>query len=314
MARLHDDEIEIDEDLVRSLLSAHSTAYDGLPLRRFASSGSTNALFRLGGDLLVRVPRQPGGSRTIEKERRWLPDVARVVPVAVPEILDMGEPGFGYSEKWSIVRFLDGEPPALPVAAEPPRHDLARDLASVVRALRDLPVPEEALGDRSLQWYRGKPLARLDDDMRRYLDECRDIDGLDLDVDAAAAAWAETLSLPEAHDVGETDWLHADLLAENLLARDGRLTAVLDFGALSVGNSVVDLMVAWELLDPEARVTFRGLLDVDDATWRVARGWALALSVMTFPYYWTTMPERCADRLVMGHAVLADVQAEVGSV
>src|SRR5262249_54931116 len=123
MARLHDDEIEIDEGLVRSLLSAHTTAYDELPLRRFASSGSTNALFRLGDDLLVRVPRQPGGSRTIEKERRWLPGLARVVPVAVPEILDVGEPGFGYSEKWSIVRFLDGVPPALPVGGGPARHD-----------------------------------------------------------------------------------------------------------------------------------------------------------------------------------------------
>ena len=114
MTRMHDDEIELDEDLVRRLLASLSPAYDGLPLRRFASTGSTNALFRLGDDLLVRVPRQPGGTTTIEKEQRWLPYVARVMPVAVPEVEVVGEPAAGYSEKWSVVRFLDGAVPTVP--------------------------------------------------------------------------------------------------------------------------------------------------------------------------------------------------------
>src|SRR3954447_16023018 len=115
MSRLHDDEIDVDEDLVHRLLATVSSSYDALPLRRFDASGSTNALFRLGDDLLVRMPRQPGGTEAIEKEQRWLPYVAPHLPVPVPEVVAVGEPGFGYPEKWAVVRFLEGD---LPVVAE----------------------------------------------------------------------------------------------------------------------------------------------------------------------------------------------------
>lgn len=307
MTRLHDDEIAVDEDLVRRLLRGLSPAYDGLPLRRLDSSGSSNALFRLGDDLLVRVPRQPGGTATIEKEQRWLPHVAPVVPVPVPEILAVGEPDAGYPEKWSIVRFLDGSVPSLPAPGEPPRHDLARDLAAVVRGLRDLAVPDGALADPALRWYRTEPLVVLADQMPRVLEECRAVVGLDLDVDACTEAWDDALRLPGAHTPARPHWLHGDLVAENLLARHGRLAAVLDFGGLAVGDPTVDLVVAWELLDPSARATFRELVGVDDETWALGRGWALALALMTFPYYWDTMPGRCVNRLAMARALLADL-------
>ncbi len=306
MTRMHDDEIELDEDLVRRLLASLSPAYDGLSLRRFASTGSTNALFRLGEDLLVRVPRQPGGTTTIEKEQRWLPYVAHVIPVAVPEVEVVGEPVAGYSEKWSVVRFLDGAVPTLPEDGEPPRHDLARDLAAVVRALGGLDVPPEALADPALHWYRGDPLAAMDDDMRVYLRECRDLPDLRLDLAAAERVWAETSGMPEAGRVVDPRWYHGDLNAENLLVRDGRLVAVLDFGGLSVGDPTNDLSVAWQLLDPAARETFRSALGVDDVSWRLARGWALVLAMMGQPYYWHTMPERCRRGAHTARAVIAD--------
>ena len=309
MTPLHDDEIAVDEVLVGRLLASLSPAYDGLPLRRFASSGSTNALFRLGDELLVRVPRQPGGTPTIEKEERWLPYVASALPVAVPEVVAVGEPVAGYPEKWSIVRFTEGEPPTPPTSGAPPRHGLARDLAAVVTALRDLPVPREAVVDPELRWYRGEPLARFDGDLRRGLEQCGEVDGLDLDVEAVAAMWDATLALPAAHETAEPRWYHGDLVAENLLVREGRLSSVLDFGGLAVGNPAVDLVVAWELLDSAARATFREAVGVDGDEWAVARGWALALGVMTFPYYWHSMPERCEQRLFMARAALADVAA-----
>jgi aminoglycoside phosphotransferase (APT) family kinase protein len=284
--RLHEDELDVDEDLVRRLLGTLSTAYAALPLRRFASSGSDNALFRLGTDLLVRVPRQPGGTSTIEKEQRWVPYVAPALPVGVPEIVAVGEPGFGYPEKWSVVRFLEGTAPSIPAPGEPPRHELARDLAAVVQALRDLPVTEEALADPGLRWYRGEPLAGMDAEMGRLLAGCRALEDLDLDVDAVERVWKEVMRVPGIDRAMGPLWHHADLVAENLLTRDGRLTAVLDLGGLAIGDPTVDLMVAWELLDPEARATFREALGTDDATWMRGRGWALALAVMTFPYYW----------------------------
>jgi len=287
--RLHDDELAIDETLVRSLLGTLSSTYDDLPLRRLESSGSSNALFRLGDDLLVRPPRQPGGTATIDKERRWLPYVAQALAVPVPEIVAVGDPGFGCPERWSVVRWLEGSTPDVPRPAAEPRHDLARDLATIVSTLRRLPVPPEAARDPHLRWYRGEPLAAMDDSTRRSLADCRQIDGLDLDLDACVSVWDAAMGLPGVDDHVEPRWHHADLVAENLLVRDGRLAGLLDFGGLAVGDPTVDLVVAWELHDPEARTTFRDAVSVDDATWLRGRAWALAMAVMTFP----TTGRRC---------------------
>lgn len=296
-ARMHDDELMIDADLVRSLLRRDLAAYAELPLRPLDSTGSTNRLFRLGEEHLVRLPRQPRGSAAIKQEARWLPGFATNLAVATPEVVTVGEPGFGYPERWSVVRWLDGEKPA------PGAGDVtAADLASVVTGLRRTEVPQEALADSELRWYRGEPIAGFDADVRFRLKECRELADLDLDLDAVEAVWDEVMALPSA-ETG-THWLHGDLLAENLLARDGRLTAVLDFGALSVGDPTVDLICAWELLDTSGRDEFRTLLELDDATWLRSRGWALFIAVMTFPYYWQTMPVRCGDRLVMARAAL----------
>lgn len=296
-ARMHDDELMIDEDLVRSLLRRDLAAYAELPLRPLDSTGSTNRLFRLGEEHLVRLPRQPRGSATITQEARWLPGFATNLAVATPEVVTVGEPGFGYPERWSVVRWLDGEKPG------PGAGDVtAADLASVVTGLRRTEVPQEALDDPELRWYRGDPIAGFDADVRSRLRECRELADLELDLDAVESVWDEVMALPPAE--AGPHWLHGDLLAENLLARDGRLTAVLDFGALSVGDPTVDLICAWELLDAAGRDEFRRILDIDDATWLRSRGWALFIALMTFPYYWQTMPVRCADRLVMARAVL----------
>ena len=310
MPRMHADEIHIEDQLVRRLLATVSSAYDDLPLRRFEVTGSTNALFRLGDELLVRIPRQPGGSETIEKEARWLPYVAPHLPIAVPEVVAVGEPGFGYPEKWSVVRFLPGDRPEVPRPDEAPRHGLAADLAGVVRALGSLDVPEVARSDPALEWYRGRPLASMDDSMREYLRDSRPLVGhpdLEIDLDAVASAWTRIMQLPGAHREVGPRWYHGDLNAENLLIRDGRLVAVLDFGGLSIGDPTIDLVVAWQLLDPAARARFRDTASVDSATWMLACGWALVLSVMGLPYYWNTMRDRCVRGLHSGREALADL-------
>jgi aminoglycoside phosphotransferase (APT) family kinase protein len=316
--RLHRDEIDVDESLVRRLLGTLTPAYDGLPLRRFEASGSTNALFRLGDDLLVRMPRQPGGSATIEKEQRWLPHLAPHLPVPVPEIVAVGEPGFGYPETWSVVRFLDGTRPGVPEPDEPPRHALAAELAAVVRALGEVPVPAAATSDPTLEWYRGGPLASMCVDLTGFLQDCRRLesdDDFDVDLEAVRRAWDAVLELPEAAVAREPRWYHGDLNAENVLVSADdppHLAAVLDFGALSVGDPTNDLAVAWQLLDPAARRTFRCALGVDDATWAVGRGWALVLGMMPAPYYWDTMRERCLRGLATVTAVLDELSARSG--
>ncbi len=307
---LHSDEIPIDDELVRGLVSRAMPAYADAPLHRLASSGSTNALFRLGEDLLVRLPRQPGGSASISKEAAWLPVVGPQLPVSAPEVVAMFEADHEYPERWSVVRWIDGDHPEVvdpSTAVDPGRESLARDLAAVLQALGQAEVPDDEAEIERLTSYRGEPLATMDQDTRDNIQRCRTLEDFGFDLDAAETIWAAAMRLPGAADRTTPRWYHGDLAAENLLIRDGLLTAVLDFGGLSVGDPTVDLVVAWEVLDPPARELFRRLVGVDDATWLRGRAWALSISLMIW-YYWTTMPERRARCMAVGRNVLADAR------
>jgi len=306
---LHDDELPIDADLVRRLLRASFPEVADRPLRSLDASGSTNALYRLGDDLLVRLPRQPGGSESIDKEARWLPFVGPHLSVPVPKVLGVGAPDHGYPERWALTRWLDGRTPTVPWdPVDGSSAPLAADLVRTVRELRAIPVPDGAADDPGLQWYRGGPLADLDEEFREALLACRDIPDVDLDLDRADEVWANALAA-ETDTPGSpaAGWYHGDLFAENLLVRDGRLSAVLDAGGLAVGDPTIDLVAGFEVLDPEGLRAYRDALDVTDAEWARARGWALFVAIITYPYYWRTMPTRCAHRQVMAMAAIGDV-------
>ena len=283
-------------------------AYADAPVRRLASSGSTNALFRLGEELLVRLPRQPGGSAAISKEATWLPVLGPLLPVSVPEVVAVFEPDHEYPERWSVVRWIEGAHPEVvdpDTSVDPRREDLAKDLAAVLLALRQAEVPAGAVDNPHLRAYRGEPLATMDQATRENIERCRSLEDFEFDLDAAEQVWADAMRLPGAAERATPRWYHGDLAAENLLVRDGALAAVLDFGGLSLGDPTVDLVVAWEVLDPPARELFRRQVGVDDATWLRGRAWALSIALMIW-YYWTTMPERRASRMAVGRNVLAD--------
>ena len=307
--RLHDDEVRIDVELVSRLIGAQCPEFAALPLRRLDATGSTHVLFRLGDELLVRLPRQPGTSAGIVKQRRWVPALGAYLPVAVPEIVALGLPGFGFGERWGIVRWLEGERATVvdpDGVAALDRSVLAADLADVVLALRAIGVPAVAASDPALRWYRGRSLVEIDEQTRRYVQQCRSLEGLDLDLDTALAVWSDALEVAVAHEVGSDRWYHGDLVAENLLLVDGRLAAVLDFDGLGVGDATVDLHGAWELFDAPAREVFRARLGVGEAAWLRGRAWALAIGLGALAYYWESMPGRRSDRLAMVRSVLAD--------
>lgn len=310
---LHDDEIPIEIELVRKLVDDQFPTYAKLPLRKLDASGSSNVLFRLGEKLLVRLPRQPGGGRSIDKEQRWTVRIGSRLPVDVPEIIAVGEPSHGYSERWSIVTWLDGH---LPQSCGPDgqteagRAGLARDLADVILALRaiNLPqgIPDGSENDRQLRSYRGRSLAEFDRQFQIYVDDCRRIEELNLDLDSALAIWSDALELPGASTPAADRWYHGDLVAENLLINNGRLTGVLDFGGLSIGDPTIDLHGAWELFDAPALEVFSRRLGADEAEWLRGRAWALAIGLGAIAYYWRKMPGRRRDRLAMVRSVLAD--------
>ena len=305
MTRLHDNELDIDVERVRSLVDSQMSEHASLPLRELSSSGSTNRLFRLGDDLLVRLPRQPGNGEAIRKEERWVQQLSGTLGVDTPDIIYVGQPAHDFPEQWSVVRWIEGKHPSTAnVASQDDQINLAKDLARVISALRIQTVPSNV--DASLRWYRGAALSEFNEATVRAIAACREIPDLDLDLACVLEVWREAMSLPCASQVSLDTWYHADLVAENLLVRDGRLAAVLDWGVLGIGDPTVDLHGAWELFGPEAREVFRDELDVDDETWLCGRAWALGIAVGCFSYYWVKMPGRCADRSVMARAILDD--------
>jgi aminoglycoside phosphotransferase (APT) family kinase protein len=311
MQKLHDNEISIDTPLVQKLIDKQFPQYAQLPLTRLTASGSTNILYRLGDNLLVRLPRQPGSGAAILKEQQWLPVIGHQLPVEVPEYIAIGKPDLDYAECWSLTQWIEGDLASAWHPVDPPgqsQTELAIGFADLVRALREIDVPEAAFSDSRLRPYRGKPLADHDKYFRHSVVQCRKIKDLELDLDAAVAIWEEAITLPGASETTTDHWFHGDLVAENLLMNNNQITAVLDFGGLGIGDPTVDLHGAWELLGPEARDLFRQRIGVDDSEWLRARAWALAIPMMTFAYYWHTMPDRIHDRLIMARSVLSEVE------
>jgi aminoglycoside phosphotransferase (APT) family kinase protein len=102
-------------------------------------------------------------------------------------------------------------------------------------------------------------------------------------------------------------WIHTDLLRSNVLVRDGRLRAVIDFGGAGVGDPAADVIAAWSVLGPTGRGVFRDALDVDDGTWERARGFALHQAALIIPYYRATNPGFVAPAKRTVEEILADI-------
>jgi aminoglycoside phosphotransferase (APT) family kinase protein len=156
--------------------------------------------------------------------------------------------------------------------------------------------------------YRGNPLEARDAVTRRCLAECAANPATGVDTAAASSAWAAALDIP-AYE-GRPIWIHGDLLPGNLLAHEGRLTAVIDWGCLSTGDPAYDLLPAWALLPPDARETFHAALEVDDQTWARGRGWSLSWALVALPYYVETNPSFAALARSTIEAILADHATE----
>lgn len=276
MAKMHADELDIDAALAGRLVAAQFPQWADLPIEPVLPLGTDNALYRLGDDMVARLPRRERPSLSLEKEREWLPRLAPHLPLAVPIPLATGKPGDGYPHEWSIYTWLEGEPATGERLAD--LGQAATDLAELIAALQQVdPTGGPPPGAHNA--YRGVHLAAREEATRAGIASLGDA----IDTRAVTAAWDAALAAPEWR--GAPVWIHGDLDSRNLLARNGRLSAVIDFGTLGVGDPATDVMVAWKLLDADSRDLFRSALSVDEATWARARGWALSQAMIALPYY-----------------------------
>ncbi|MET8224348.1 aminoglycoside phosphotransferase family protein [Streptomyces sp. NPDC005301] len=289
----------VGEELVRRLVGGRFPRWAGLGVVRVPSGGTVNAMYRLGEDMVVRLPLTEGGARDVAAEQRWLPRLAPSLPVAVPEVLGAGEPAEGYPYPWSVYRWLPGENPEAGALTAPER--LAEDLAAFVTAMRGVTLPDAPAA------HRGGPLSSLDEETRAAVEALRAIPEEGVDCDAVTAVWEDAL---RALDGDGPVWLHADLMPGNLLVDAGRLTSVIDFGCLGLGDPSCDLFPAWNLLPPEGRKVFRAALDVDDASWTRGRARTLSQALIALPEYRTTNESMARNARYVVREVLEDVRRD----
>jgi aminoglycoside phosphotransferase (APT) family kinase protein len=272
---MHPNEILLDTELVRRLVSHQFPTWADLPLE-FVAQGTVNAMYRLGDDMVVRLPFVERGAGGIGREAIWLPRLAPQLDDPIPTVLGIGEPDIDYPCPWLVLNWLPGNHPVPDQLDDPDR--LAADLASFISDLRRLDTHGAPKG------YRGGSLAALDAPVRECLGQIVDL----IDSAALTAIWEESLVAPAWP--GKPVWLHCDLLVGNVLVDGGRLSGILDFATAGIGDPACDLMAAWSILPSASRLVFREALRADDASWARGRGWALSQAAIALPYYRDSNP------------------------
>jgi aminoglycoside phosphotransferase (APT) family kinase protein len=275
--RMHEREVEIDERLVVSLLSAQFGALAGLPLVIVEPWGTDHAIWQLGEDFVVRLPRIAWAAGQPDFEARWLPWIAPLLPVQVPEPIAVGQPGCGYPYRWAIHRWLPGQGASLKRLDDP--HRFALDLAGVIRSIQGL-EPNGAPPAVN----RARPLQEYDTAARAFIHTAAHL----IDARAAIAVWEDALAAEPHH--GPPVWVHGDLEG-NCLLRNGRLSGIVDWGSACAGDPAVDVQVVWSpLFTDESRGTLIDALGIDATTLARSRGAALQQACAALPYYLDTYP------------------------
>ena len=305
--KMHTDKVDINVSLVRRLLAAQFPRWADLPIKPVEVSGWDNRTFQLGAQMTVRLPSAAPYALQVEKEHRWLPKLAPLLPLPIPVPLAKGAPTDGYPWQWSVYRWLEGETATAERIAD--LRQFATALADFLTALQRIDSAGGPPPGRH-NFFRGGPLTVYDAETRQAIAA---LDGR-IDTDAASAVWEAALA---ATWYGSPVWLHGDVAAGNLLVKGGRLSAVIDFGTSGVGDPSCDLAIAWTLFGGESRDAFRAALQLDDATWARGRGWTLWKGLITLAEHIDTNPleagkaRRVIDEVLADHSTAHDADHDL---
>lgn len=287
------DAARIDAALVADLIRDQFPEWAHLPLRPVRNGGNDHRMFRLGEELVVRLPSAPGYVPQVGKEQEWLPRLGPALPLPIPALHGIGAATDRFPAPWSVYGWIDGRP--LSVEAPQDERELAVSLARFLRALRAADADSApAPGPHSA--FRGGPLQHYDDEMQALLDR---VHGAERDL--AAGLWRDALA---ATFTGRPVWFHGDVAAGNLLVRNGELAAVIDFGCAGAGDPSCDTVIVWTRFQGRARAAFTAEMGVDEDTWARGRGWAVwkALIMLTNePPQQRSLARHVLDELAAGH-------------
>jgi aminoglycoside phosphotransferase (APT) family kinase protein len=279
---MHSGQLKITEAIVANLVATQFPQWADLPVRTVRSHGTVNALFRVGDDLVARLPLvcdDPDKERqALEVEAEAARRLAQISPVRTPRPVGIGDPGAGYPAPWAVYYWLPGSLAGeSEAAADSP--EFAHDLAHFILALREVDTAGRVFTGAG----RGGLLSAFDEYVRHGLARSESM----IDTAALRRVWADvrTASRTEADT-----WSHGDLMPGNLLVDGDRLVGVIDVGQFGVADPALDLQPAWNLMRPQGRSAFRAALGSDDDEWARGKGWALAQAIGCLWYYRETNP------------------------
>ena len=297
---MHPDQLSVTPDLVHRLVVDQFPEWVGLEVRPVASGGAVNAIFRIGEELVARVPlrdRDPVETRsTLVAEAVATAELFGRVPFPSPEPIAIGEPGEGFPLPWAVQTWVPGT-----TASDDdigPSMEFASDLATLVRALRAIDTRGRTFAP-STRVFRGGDLTTHNAWMNRCFDESVDL----FDVPHLRRLWSGLRKLPrEAPDA----MCHGDLTPLNVLVANGRLAGIIDCGSFGPADPALDLICAWHLLEAGPRAAFRASLNCSDLEWERGKAWAFEQSMGVAWYYRDTNP--ALHR--MGTTTIARILAE----
>ena len=262
---MNNKQINIDETLVHRLIASQFPQWKDLSIQAIIPGVWDNKTFRLGNDMLVRMPSAERYAANVEKEQKWLPRLASSLPLPIPEPLAMGEPSEEFTWRWSIYRWLKGDTAASARITD--LSDFAINLAQFLNALHRIDTTGgPAPGPHN--FYRGGSLANYDTETRQAIKTLHN----KIDANAAITLWETALTTSWNRP---PVWVHGDISASNLLVHEGRLSAIIDFGGLAVGDPACDLAITWTMFKDKSREAFKTTLPLDTETWTRGRAWTL---------------------------------------
>lgn len=257
----------LSSELARTLVIEQFPEYAHLPISDVEKQGHDNRTYRLGDDMLIRMPIAEAYALKVPKEQELLPKLAKHVSIGIPAPIKMGVPSISYPYPFSIYKWLLGKSINLLTLTTEEKQQLAFDLA---RFLKELQVTTDVPGPPPGQhnWWRGDHVSVYDKGAREQIAKLAGIIDSDKALDLWEKACATKWDQPPV-------WIHGDFSIENMLMENATLSAVIDFGGTAVGDPACDLVIAWTYLSGKARDIFINGMDLDDNTWLRARAWTL---------------------------------------
>lgn len=298
--KMHVDELDIDTHLVHQLLHLQFPQWADLPLEAIGAHGGDNRVFRLGKNMVIRLPRIKKSVISLENDCQWLGYLAPHLPIPIPTLIAKADPSSFYPWPWMISKWIPGDHPTVESLRAP--NDFTQQIAFFIKALHHIAASQGPISSR------GRTLLQRDVETRECLNTLSSV----VDTAALLPIWEEALAAPSWDKPGV--WVHGDLSPLNILVTGTKLAAVLDFGLIGIGDPACDLYVAWCLLAASERPIFRTAVGVDDATWTRGRGWALSIALSQLSYYQDTNPKLIATASHVIHEILAASQENLGHV